>query len=155
MTYISNCHLEREACRFPEKKLHAKEIGKCPEVDPREEHRRAAIDGDETCDKEDPEDCAVAVTEREALQLFRPTSNILILIILHFRNSLSFNYINFIVQNLLSIKLRSNAYFLLSFKLFVTFYFQVFVRVLLAHSATVGLVGHVSGPTCISEGNPP
>ncbi len=67
-----------EACRNPEKKLRAKEIGKCPEVDPREKMSIEGVDGD--CDQEDPEDCtADGIDERKPLAFLGLSSKILLL----------------------------------------------------------------------------
>jgi hypothetical protein len=78
VTYINNCYLEMEACRNPEKKLRAKEIGKCPEVDPREKMSIEGVGGD--CDQEDPEECIVdGIDERQPLALLGLSSKILLL----------------------------------------------------------------------------
>ena len=38
ITYVNNCFLVQEACKFPEKNIQAKSIGKCfpDQADPRE-----------------------------------------------------------------------------------------------------------------------
>ncbi len=128
VTYINNCYLEMEACRNPEKKLRAKEIGKCPEVDPREKMSIEGVDGEGDCDKEDPEDCAVdVIDERKPLALLGLSSKILL-------NSTL--VLNLFLYQLYVFNIVFNCNFLSSLFFFFGF-FQIFVHVLQPHFAEV------------------